>query len=289
MSPGHPAARSARRPATQGPPIGRVFLVGAGPGDPRLLTLRGAEVLRRADVVVHDRLVSPAVLDLAPARAERIDVGKTPGRPHPDQAAISALLVEHARRGRVVVRLKGGDPFVFGRGGEELLACARAGVPVEVVPGVTAAVAAPAAAGIPLTHRGLARSFAVVTASTADGSEPDWAALARAADTLVVLMGAARLPEVCRALVAAGRPPDEPAAAVEAATTPAERTVVGTLATLPDLARAARLGAPATLVVGAVVALAGEVAGLRAQASRSGSSSANEPIVGPSQGSSSGR
>jgi len=285
----HPAARasSGRRP---GPRIGRVFLVGAGPGDPRLLTLRGAEVLRRADVVVHDRLISPAVLDLAPARAERIDVGKAPGRPHPDQAAICALLVERARRGQAVVRLKGGDPFVFGRGGEELLACARAGVPVEVVPGVTSAVAAPAAAGIPVTHRGLARSFAVVTATTADGGGPDWAALARAADTLVVLMGAGRLAEVCRALVAAGRAAEEPAAAVEAATTPAERTVVGTLATLPDLARAARLRPPATLVVGAVVALAEETAALRtAQAPSSGISSGSAPIVGPCQGSSSGR
>jgi uroporphyrin-III C-methyltransferase len=267
-----------------------VFLVGAGPGDPRLLTLRGAEVLRRADVVVHDRLVSPAVLDLAPARAERIDVGKAPGRPHPDQAAISELLVERARRGEVVVRLKGGDPFVFGRGGEELLACARAGIPVEVVPGVTAAVAAPAAAGIPLTHRGLARSFAVVTATTADGTPPDWAALARAADTLVVLMGAARLAEVCRALVSAGRSPGEPAGVVEAATTPRQRTLLGTLGTLPGLARAARLRPPATLVVGGVVGLAEELAALQAaQAPSSASSSPSEPIVGPSHGSSSGR
>lgn len=135
---------------------GTVYLVGAGPGDPRLLTLRGAEVLRSADVVVHDRPASPALLELAPGRAERIDAGKEPGRPHPSQDEINELLVDRARRGRSVVRLKGGDPFVFGRGGEEALACARAEVPFEVVPGVTSAIAAPAYLGVPVTHRGVA-------------------------------------------------------------------------------------------------------------------------------------
>lgn len=267
---------------------GRVYLVGAGPGDPRLLTLRGAEVLRRADVVVHDRLVAPALLDLAPARAVRIDVGKAPGRPHPDQEAISALLVAEARRGRTVVRLKGGDPFVFGRGGEEALTCARAGIPCEVIPGVSAAVAAPAAAGIPVTHRGLARSFAVVTASTADGTAPDWEALARGADTLVVLMAARRTEEVCRALVAAGRPAGQPAAVVQDATTPQERRVVGTLATLPRLAEAAGMGPPATLVVGEVAALAAALSPPQSP-SISASTSGSEPTEGPSQASSSGR
>ena len=267
---------------------GRVCLVGAGPGDPRLLTLRGAELLRRADVVVHDRLVPPSLLELAPARALRIDVGKAPGRPHPSQEAISALLISHARRGRTVVRLKGGDPFVFGRGGEEALACARAGVPCEVVPGVSAAIAAPAAAGIPLTHRGLARSFAVITASTADGTEPDWEALARGPDTLVVLMAAGRLGEVCRALVGAGRPAGQAAAVVQEATTARERRVVGTLDTLPGLAREAGIGPPATLVVGEVAALATALDPPQ-PASSSPRTSGREPTEGPSHASSSGR
>jgi len=233
---------------------GRVVLVGAGPGDPGLITVRGAEALRAADVVVYDRLVPPALLELAPAGAERIFVGKAPGVPHASQGEIDALLVERARAGATVVRLKGGDPLVFGRGGEEARACARAGVPVEVVPGVTSAVAAPAAAGIPLTYRGIARSFAVVTARTADGSDPDWAGLASCVDTLVVLMVADRLERVCRALIDAGRPAEQPAAVVQAATTEHQREAVGTLGTLPALARHGPIGSPATLVVGEVVA-----------------------------------
>ncbi len=238
---------------------GIVYLVGAGPGDPRLLTLRGAEVLRSADLVVHDRLVSPALLDLAPARAERVFAGTAPGRPGLPQARVNALLVEGARAGRRVVRLKGGDPYVFGRGGEEALACVRAGVPVEVVPGVSAALAAPARAGVPLTHRGLARSFAVVTASTASGPEPDLERLATAVDTLVVMMVAARLPEVCRRLVAGGRAPSEPAAVVQWATTSLERTVLAPLGGLPVAAAQLGIGPPATLVVGPTVALAAEL------------------------------
>jgi uroporphyrin-III C-methyltransferase len=235
---------------------GTVYLVGAGPGDPRLITLRGAELLRRANVVVYDRLAPPALLDLAPARAERIDAGKAPGRAPLPQEAINRLLVEHARRGRRVVRLKGGDPFVFGRGGEEALACAAAGVPFEVVPGVSAAVAAPAYAGIPVTHRGLAASFAVVTASLAGGATADLRRLARAADTLVVMMVAERLGEVCAALLDAGRPATEPAALIQWASTSAQRSVAATLGDLPALARGAGIGPPATLVVGQVAALA---------------------------------
>ncbi|GIV00547.1 MAG: hypothetical protein KatS3mg014_2162 [Actinomycetota bacterium] len=243
---------------------GIVYLVGAGPGDPGLLTLRGAEVLRSADVVVHDRLIPPALLELAPARAERVDVGKRPGGPAPRQEEICEILVDRARRGLRVVRLKGGDPFVFGRGGEEALACARAGVPFEVVPGVSAATAAPEAAGIPVTHRGLARSFAVVTATGAGGEAVDLARLATAADTLVVLMAAARLEATCRALVEAGRPASDPAAVVSWATTPAQRTVIGSLGALPELARAAGVEAPATLVVGEVVGVAAELQALAA-------------------------
>jgi uroporphyrin-III C-methyltransferase len=238
---------------------GFAYLVGAGPGDPRLLTLRGAELLQRADVVVFDRLVSPALLALAPSRAELIDVGKVPGS-GPDQGQICRVIVDRALRGLDVVRLKGGDPFVFGRGGEEALACARAGVPFEVVPGVSSAIAAPAAAGIPVTHRGVASSFAVVTATLADGATNDLTRAARSADTLVVLMAAGRLAAVAASLVGAGRSPDEPAALVQWATTSLQRSVTGTLATLPAEAEAAGIGSPATLVLGDVVALADELA-----------------------------
>jgi len=243
---------------------GTVYLVGAGPGDPGLITVRGAEVLGAADVVVFDRLASPELLDLAPADAERVYAGKEPGRSALPQEEINRLLVERALAGFAVVRLKGGDPFVFGRGGEEALACARAGVPFEVVPGVTSAVAAPALAGIPVTHRGLAQSFAVVTANTAHGDGVDLARVATAVDTLVVLMAAGRLEETCRDLVDAGRAAGEPAAIVQWAATDEQRTVAGTLSDLPILAAAASIGPPATLVVGAVAALAHELAVLPA-------------------------
>jgi uroporphyrin-III C-methyltransferase len=244
--------------ATETP--GTVYLVGAGPGDPRLLTLRGAELLRGADVVVYDRLAPAALLDLAPSGAERIDAGKEPGGPSLDQEAINQTIVSLALAGKDVVRLKGGDPFVFGRGGEEALACARAGVPFEIVPGVTSAVAAPAFAGIPLTHRGVAASLAVVTASRAQGFEEKLAQVAGAVDTLVVLMAAARLRETCAALIAAGRRSDEPAALIQWATTSRQRTVISTLSELTGAAKAAGISAPATLVAGDVVTMATELA-----------------------------
>jgi uroporphyrin-III C-methyltransferase len=235
--------------------VGRVILVGAGPGDPKLITVRGAEALADADVIVFDRLAAPALLDLAPEGAERVYVGKEPGRTAMTQEAISALLVDRALAGATVVRLKGGDPFVFGRGGEELLTCARAGVPVEVVPGITSAFAAPAAIGVPVTHRDVARSVAVVTASTAPGDGMEVESVATATDTLVLLMAAGRLEETCARLVAAGREASTPAAIVQWATTEDQRSVVGTLETLPTLALAASIGPPATLVVGDVVAV----------------------------------
>ncbi len=241
---------------------GTVYLVGAGPGDPGLITVRGAEVLSAADVVVYDRLASPALLDLAPADAERVYAGKEPGRSALPQEQINRLLVERSLAGFAVVRLKGGDPFVFGRGGEEALACARSGVPFEVVPGVTSAVAAPALAGIPVTHRGLAQSFAVVTASTAHGDGVDLARVATAVDTLVVLMAAGRLEKTCRELIDAGRPAGEPAAIIQWAATQEQRTVAGTLSDLPVLAAAVSIGPPATLVVGAVTALTHDLAPL---------------------------
>lgn len=237
---------------------GRVVLVGAGPGDPELITVRGARSLAEADVVVYDRLVSPALLDLAPPGTERIYVGKEPGRPSMPQREIERLLVNRASDGAVVIRLKGGDPFVFGRGSEEVAACVAEGIPCEVVPGVSSAVAAPAAAGISVTHRGVARSFAVVTGSTAHDDEVDLSRVA-GADTLVVLMAAGRLAQTCADLIAAGRPANEPAAIVQWAWTPEQRSVVGTLADLPILAEAASIGPPATLVVGEVAALPDEL------------------------------
>jgi uroporphyrinogen III methyltransferase/synthase len=227
-----------------------VHLVGAGPGDPGLLTRRGAELLARADVVVIDRLVDQALVDLAPAGAERIDVGKGPGQEGPGQDEINALLVERGRKGGTVVRLKGGDPFVLARGGEEAEALAAAGVPFEVVPGVTSAVAAPAYAGVPLTHRGLATSFTVVTGRTG-GEGPDWEALARAGGTLVVLMGVATRAAIAERLVAGGLDPATPVAAVQWGTWPDQRTWRTTLAGLGG----APVESPAVLVIGAVAGL----------------------------------
>ena len=229
-----------------------VYLVGAGPGDPGLLTLRGAEVLARADIVVHDRLSQASLLDLAPPEAERLDVGKAPGSPVP-QDEICTLLVERGRAGQEVVRLKGGDPFVFGRGGEEAAALLEAGVPFEVVPGITSAVAVPAYAGIPLTHRGLSTSFSVVTGHSrhADDTAVDWDSLARARGTIVVLMGVAHRAEIAESLMAAGLPAGTPVAAVRWGTRPGQRTVRATLGQLA----AVDVEPPATIVIGAVAAL----------------------------------
>ncbi|HEY1446459.1 MAG TPA: uroporphyrinogen-III C-methyltransferase [Acidimicrobiales bacterium] len=246
-----------------------VYLVGAGPGDPGLLTRRGAALLARADVVLYDRLVSPALLDLAPTRARLIDVGKRPdagraaGQRGQDerQEEIARLLVEHGRSDGVVVRLKGGDPFLFGRGGEEVEALAAAGIPFEVVPGVTSAFAAPAVAGIPVTHRGVASSVTVVTGRVgADGAggagAPDWEALARAGGTLVILMGMSTRAAIAEALIAGGRSPDTPAAVITSATTAAQRVAHSTLAGLA----AVDLDSPAVIVIGPVAALAYDAA-----------------------------
>jgi uroporphyrinogen III methyltransferase/synthase len=231
-----------------------VYLVGAGPGDPGLLTRRGEELLRRADVVVYDRLASRALLELAPREAELVDAGKSPAGVALTQDQINEVLVDRGRAGRAVVRLKGGDPFVFGRGGEEAEACRAAGVPFEVVPGVTSAIAAPAYAGIPVTHRGVSTSVTVVTGHedpTKPGTDTDWTALARAGGTLVVLMGAGNVAEIAQLLVDGGRAPTTPVAAVRWGTRPEQRTVRGTLATAADLG----IEAPSAIVVGAVAAL----------------------------------
>jgi len=243
-------------------------LIGAGPGDPELITVKGARRLAEADVVVYDRLASPELLDRCRPDAERIYVGKEPGRDHLSQDQINGILVDGARRGLTVARLKGGDPFVFGRGGEEILACATAGVPCEVIPGVTSAVGAAAVAGVPLTHRAVARSFAVVTGSTAtELGDVDLSGLSSAVDTLVVLMAAGKLEALCTALIAAGRPSGQPAAVVQWATTDDERVVLGTLGDLPERSRAARIGPPATLIAGAVAAIPADAAALAAHVS----------------------
>ena len=225
---------------------GTVSLVGAGPGDPGLITAKGLELLRSADVVVYDRLVSHALLAQAPAEAERILRGT-------DQEDVNALLIKRAREGLNVVRLKGGDPFVFGRGAEECAALRAAGVPYQVVPGVTSATGVPAAAGIPVTHRGVASAFAVVAGHECEGpSDLDWEALARV-PTLVVLMGLSALPDIVARLRAQGAAPDTPVAVIASGTLPEQRTVVGSLGDIADLVAGAGLEPPATVVIGEVV------------------------------------
>jgi len=240
---------------------GTVHLVGAGPGDPGLITTRGLELLRGAEVVIHDRLIGAELLGETRTDAVLIDAGKGPGHAPYSQKEINDLLIEHALRGRSVVRLKGGDPFVFGRGSEEAAACRDAGVAVEVVPGVSSAIAAPAAAGIPVTARGLARSFTVVTGHTTD--EVDLSAFsapsALSADTLVVLMGRASLASLTAQLIAQGHDPATPAACIQSATTPDQRVTRATLATIAEAADRDGLESPVVTVIGEVAAL--EVSG----------------------------
>lgn len=230
---------------------GWVALVGAGPGDPELLTLRAARLLAEADVVVHDALVGDGVLALAAPGAELVDVGKRPGQ-GVAQDLINVLLVRLAGEGKQVVRLKGGDPFVFGRGGEEAHALAQAGVQCEIVPGISSAVAAPAAAGVPVTYRGLAASFTVVTGHRQRGEQPvNWRALAQVGGTVVVLMGVAQRGEIAAELMAGGLPADTPVAAIHRATTGAQDVQRFALGSLAE----AEVRSPATLVIGAVAAL----------------------------------
>ncbi len=242
-------------------PRGLVSLVGAGPGDPELLTLRALKRLRTCDAVVHDRLISPELLDYCHPGAARYDVGKIPGHHgRGRQEEINKLLARLGSEGQRVVRLKGGDPFVFGRGGEEALALSEAGVPFEVVPGVSSTLAAPAAAGIPVTHRGLATSVTVATGhARADGSEDeshDWGALARMRGTLVFLMAIENLDRIAARLLAHGRPAGDPAALVRWGTTPEQTVLSSTLGEVAAAARAARIQPPAVLVLGPTVPLA---------------------------------
>ena len=237
---------------------GMVYLVGAGPGDPGLMTLKGAECLAQADVIVYDHLLNEELLDMAPAGAERIYAGKTSSRHTLEQDEINKLLVGKARQGKTVVRLKGGDSFVFGRGGEEAEALAGQRIPYEIVPGVSAAIAAPAYAGIPVTHRKMASSFAVITGHEdpgKSGSSICWEKLATGVDTLVFLMGMQNLPEIMARLKKHGRPPETPVAVIKDGTTPRQKTVTGNLDNIAARVKKLGLGPPAVIVVGKVAGL----------------------------------
>jgi uroporphyrin-III C-methyltransferase / precorrin-2 dehydrogenase / sirohydrochlorin ferrochelatase len=242
-------------------PVG-VVLIGAGPGDPELITVKGWRLLAEADVVLADRLAPGLLLDELRSDAELIDVSKIPYGPARSQEEINRLLIERAKAGFFVVRLKGGDPYVFGRGGEEVLACVAAGVPVHVVPGVSSAHAAPAAAGIPVTHRGVAHEFTVVSGHLPPGAESslvDWPALARLRGTVCVLMGLANLDAIAAALISGGRPPKTPVAIVQEGTTPAQRSVRADLATVAEAARQADIRPPAIIVIGHVISTADDM------------------------------
>ena len=234
---------------------GKVYLIGAGPGDPELLTLKAVRALGAADVVLLDDLVDRGVLAFAP-QARVIEVGKRGGCKSTPQAFIERLMVRLARRGSIVARVKGGDPYVFGRGGEEALTMVQAGITCVVIPGITAGIGVPAALGIPVTHRDMSRGVTFVTGHTRDGAGPDWAALARTDTTLVIYMGMKNLPAITAALRAAGMPEATPAAAIQHGTTTRQQHVIATLASLAAAARAAGLGSPALVVIGRVVGFA---------------------------------
>jgi uroporphyrin-III C-methyltransferase/precorrin-2 dehydrogenase/sirohydrochlorin ferrochelatase len=235
------------------PPSGEVYLIGAGPGDPDLLTLKALQLLQQADVILYDRLVSPAVLDRARRDAERVFVGKEAREHHVTQQRIHELLVDYARRGLRVARLKGGDPFIFGRGGEEIEVLAKNGIPFTIVPGITAGLGAAASSGIPLTHRELSQAVTFTTGHLAQGDALDWQALARPRHTVVFYMGVAQIELITQKLQAAGAPPERPVAIIERATLSDQRVIRGTLADITDLARTSKVAAPSLLVIGDVV------------------------------------
>ncbi|WP_433353939.1 uroporphyrinogen-III C-methyltransferase [Microtetraspora malaysiensis] len=251
----------------RGKPVG-VALVGGGPGDAGLITVRGRQLLAQADVVVADRLAPRALLDELSPDVELIDAAKIPYGRQLAQERINELLVEHARQGKFVVRLKGGDPFVFGRGGEEMIACARAGIPVTVVPGVTSAVAVPAAAGVPVTHRGVSQEFHVISVHVAPDdprSTVDWPGLARSKGTLVLLMGVERIAEIAAALVQYGRSPETPVMVVQDGTLPTQRALAATLSTVAERVTATGVRPPAIVIVGDVVRVGQEIEMVRVE------------------------
>lgn len=241
---------------------GKVFLVGAGPGDPKLITVRGIECLAQADVIIYDRLINIQLLGHAQPEALKICAARDPASPADFQERINQMLIDYAQRGKTVCRLKGGDPFVFGRGGEEAQALRAQGVPFEVVPGVTSAIAAPAYAGIPLTHRRYSSSVAFLTGQESHQKESPtlhWEQLATAVDTLVILMGVRNLPVIVQELLQHGRPPATPVALVQWGTYPFQQTVTGTLTDIVERVQEAGLGPPAVIVVGEVVRLQAEL------------------------------
>ncbi len=238
--------------------VGKVYLVGAGPGDPDLITRKGFRLLRRADVVIYDRLIPKQLLEETKPDAELIDAGKAPSRHRLGQDKINAILVDRARKGRAVLRLKGGDPFVFGRGAEEALACRQQGIPFEIVPGVSSVTAVPAYAGIPISHRQVSSGFTVITGHE-DPAKPEssinYQALAQIGGTIVILMGVNRLPAITKQLQRHGAKPQTPAAVIEWGATPRQRTLVGSLGTIADIAQAHDIKPPAITVIGDVVRL----------------------------------
>jgi len=246
--------------------IGKVYLVGSGPGDPGLLTLRALELLKKADVVVYDRLVSKATLKQIPRRTKRIYVGKSSDRHEVPQETINKLIVEEASKGSDVVRLKGGDPFIFGRGGEEAQALRRAGILFEIIPGISSASAVPAYAGIPLTHRDYASSAVIVTGHEGwgkVGKSVDWEGLARSADTIVVLMGVSTLPSIVESVIKGGRDIETPVAVIENGTTRRQRVTTGTLSDIVERTKMVGVKPPAVVVIGEVVKLRNELEWLR--------------------------
>jgi len=246
------------------PFYGKVYLIGAGPGDPDLITVKGAKILKKADIIVYDRLANPELLSMTSDQSEHFYVGKRPGKPSVSQTQINHILITKAREGKIVARLKGGDPFVFGRGGEECEALHSEHIPFEVIPGISSALAAPAFAGIPVTHRKIARSFTVVTGHTIRNTETfaNWEHLVHA-DTLVVLMGMRRLSQIAAMLIRHGRDADTPVSVIEKATYESQKTVSGTLATIGDKTKP--LSPPGTIVIGELAAKAEHLAWFKSE------------------------
>lgn len=237
--------------------MGKVYIVGAGPGDVELITVKGLKCIQKADVILYDRLVNNDLLHYAKPDAELINCGKLPDYHLMQQETIHKFLVNYAKKGKIVTRLKGGDPFVFGRGGEEAEACRQAGVPFEIIPGITAGIAAPAYAGIPVTHRHHSSSFALITGHRKEGGEDNiqWEALAKGIDTLAIYMGVKNLPYIRRQLLLHGKDPDTPAALIYCGTLASQKTVVGTLGTIAEIAECEQIINPSMIVIGDVVKL----------------------------------